>query len=114
MTVGQWLEIVIGFVVPTAAVLWGVWILWLWFRPGSIRRPAGWLAGVIGFVLTCVLVILIILGWELFKSWRRPQVRGSASARPSATEPHGGCAVDALPLEMSTGARRTQGGRADV
>ncbi len=74
MSTARWLEVVVGFVVPTAAVIWGVWILWRGFRPGGFRRPSGWLAGVIGFLLTCVLVILIVLAWELFKVWRGPAV----------------------------------------
>jgi hypothetical protein len=88
VTAGHWVETVIGFVIPTAAVVWGVWILWRGFRPGAIRRPTGVLAGVIGFVLTCVLVILIVLAWELFKAWRRPTPRDSAWPRSSVTEVH--------------------------
>jgi hypothetical protein len=72
MSTGEWFEAVVGFVIPTAAVVWGVWILWHWYRPGATRQSGGLVAGVVGFVLTCVLVMLIILGWELFKTWRHP------------------------------------------
>jgi hypothetical protein len=75
----HWIETVFGFVIPTAVVVWGVWMLWHWFGPGDIRQPPGLVAGVVRFLLVCLLVIFIILAWELFKAWRRPRFR---TARP--------------------------------
>jgi len=89
MTVKQWLEIAMGFVVPTGAVVWGVWILWRWFRPGTVRVPSRWLDAVIGFLLACILVMLIVLAWELFKSWRRPRGQRPARLQASAMEIRG-------------------------
>ena len=83
MTAGRWLEVSIGFVVPTALLVWILWKLWRWFNPGGMRRPEGFLAGVVEFLLVCVVVLLIVLAWELFKTWRRPRV--SAESRPPAT-----------------------------
>lgn len=71
MTAGQWVEALVGFVLPTAVVLWVVWMLWEWFRP-AMKQPTGLSAGTIGFVLICVLVVVIVLAWEMFKTWRRP------------------------------------------
>src|SRR5215470_15181440 len=70
VTASEWGETLIGFVIPTGAVIWGILILWRWSSPET-RRPSAFAGGVIEFVLTCVLVVLIILGWELFKTWRR-------------------------------------------
>jgi hypothetical protein len=79
LTASEWAESLVGFVIPTAVVLWGILILWRWSRPG-IKQPGGWVGGVIEFVLTCVFVILVILAWELFKTWRR-QVPGPLPPR---------------------------------
>jgi hypothetical protein len=74
----------VGFVIPTAAVVWGIWTLWRWSSPGG-KRPAVFATGIIEFVLICVLVVLIILGWELFKTWRR-QAHGQLSPRTAKSE----------------------------
>ena len=84
MTASEWGETLVGFVIPTAAVVWGIWTLWRWSSPG-IKRPSVFATGVIEFVLTCVLVVLIILGWELFKTWRR-QAHGQMSPRVAVSE----------------------------
>jgi hypothetical protein len=86
VTAGQWAEAFVGFVIPTATVVWGIWILWRSYRPRM--QPGGFVPGVVGFVLTCLLVILIVTGWELFKTWR-PSAR---RARPPAASilPGGG------------------------
>jgi hypothetical protein len=81
MTAGQWIEAVIGFVIPTAAVVWGVWMLWRWFRPSDIKQRSGVVAAVMAFVLAALLVFLIVLAWELFKTWKRPQ----DSTRPGSS-----------------------------
>ena len=70
MTASEWIETLVGFVIPTAAVIWGVYTLWESIRPG--RLPSGMVGGVVGFVLVCILVVLVVLGWEVFKAWRRP------------------------------------------
>ena len=92
MNASQWLETLVGFVIPTAAVIWGVYALWLSVRPG--RLPSGMVGGVVGFVLVGVLVVLVVLGWELFKAWQRPAAyaaapRHTAAASPLATGPGG-------------------------
>ena len=92
MSASEWLETLIGFVIPTAAVIWGVYVLWQSVRPG--RLPSGMVGGVVGFVLVCVLVVLVVLGWELFKAWGRPSAyaaapRHTAAASPLATSPEG-------------------------
>jgi len=84
MTAGRWFEVGIGFVLPTAALVWILWKLWRWYSPGGIRRPERFLTGVAEFLLVCVFVILIILAWELFRTWRKPQ--HSAEPRVSATD----------------------------
>ena len=66
----RWVEAAFGFVVPTAAVLWGVWLLWHWFRPPAVKRPPSFVTAVVGFLLVCVLVILIVVAWEMFQTWR--------------------------------------------
>jgi hypothetical protein len=91
VTAGEWAEAIVGFVIPTAAVVWGIWILWHWYRPGARMQAGGLVAGVVGFVLTCVLVILIITGWELFKTWR-PSARRARPASASIV-PGGGPVV---------------------
>jgi len=58
---------------PTAALIWILWRLWRAWNPGGIRRPEGFLAGIAEFLLVCVFVILVVLAWELFKTWRQPQ-----------------------------------------
>ena len=51
MTAGRLLEIALGFVVPTAAVIWGLWVLWRAFRPGDVKMPSPVVDGIIGFLL---------------------------------------------------------------
>jgi predicted PurR-regulated permease PerM len=58
-------------------------MVWRWIRP-DFKQASRIVPGVVEFVLVCVLVILILLGWEMFKTWRRPQ--GSQRARLSAAE----------------------------
>ena len=84
MTAGRWFEVGIGFVVPTAALIWILWKLFRWYSPGAMRQPEGFAVGVAEFLLVCVFVILIILAWELFKTWRQPQ--HSAESRAPATD----------------------------
>lgn len=86
MTASEWGETLVGFVIPTAVVIWGILILWRWSRPG-IKQPGGWVGGIIEFVLTCVFVILIILAWELFKTWKR-QVHSPLPPRTAQSERH--------------------------
>ena len=89
MTASEWIETLVGFVIPTAVVIWGVYTLWDSVRPG--RLPAGWVGGVVGFVLVCVLVVLVVLGWEVFKAWRQPlramRPAAAAAAPPPAPVP---------------------------
>ena len=73
MTSGQLVEAGLGFVVPTAAVVWGIWMVWRWIRP-DFKQASRIVPGVVEFVLVCILVILILLGWEMFKTWRRPPI----------------------------------------
>jgi hypothetical protein len=83
MTAGQWLEAGIGFVIPTALLLWAVLLVWRWLNP-DLRKSAGIVPGIAEFVLICVFVIVIVLAWEVFKTWRRP--RGTIPMRASASE----------------------------
>ena len=94
MTAGRLLEIGVGFVLPTAAVLWGIWVLWRSFRPGDVKMPTPVLDGIVGFLLICVFVVLIVLAWELFRAWRYP--RGAQSRVPRIS-------TNALPLERKAG-----------
>jgi large-conductance mechanosensitive channel len=83
VTGGQWVEALVGFLIPTAAVGWGLWMVWRWVRP-DFKHSTRIVPGVVEFVLVCVLVILIVLAWEMFKTWRRPQ--NPAQPRSSANE----------------------------
>jgi len=85
MTAGTWFEVGIGFVLPTAALIWVLLKLWRWFSPGAIRRPEGFLTGIAEFLLVCVFVILVVLAWELFKTWRQPRPSAELHA-PLSTE----------------------------
>ncbi len=96
MTAGRLLEIALGFVVPTAAVIWGLWVLWRAFRPGDVKMPSPVVDGIIGFLLICVFVVLIVLAWELFRAWRYP--RAVQSRRPPIS-------TSALPFERRAGSR---------
>jgi hypothetical protein len=69
MTAKRWFEVAIGFVLPTAAILWCVWNEWVGLS-GGVRRPPRSLDGVVRFLLTCVLVMVIVLSWEMFRVWR--------------------------------------------
>jgi len=82
MTAARLLEIAVGFVLPTAAVLWGLRILWRSFRPGDVTMPSPVLDGIVGFLLICVFVVLIVVAWELFRTWRYPR---ADSRRPAAS-----------------------------
>jgi hypothetical protein len=97
VSAGEWVEVVLGFVLPTAAVVFAVARLWRWSGPGLLKRPTGFVAGVAEFLLVCVLVMLVILGWEVFKTWRgRQHAAGSRSsvrvAPPDRTLSPGGLA----------------------
>ena len=70
MTLARLLEVLVGFVIPTAVVIWGVWVLWRAFLPGDVRQPSPVFDGIVGFLLICVFVVLVVLAWELFKMWR--------------------------------------------
>jgi hypothetical protein len=83
MNAAPWLEAAIGFVVPTAVVVWGVLQVWRWIRP-DFKNATRIVPGVVEFALVCVIVILIVLGWEMFKTWRRPRV--SPQSQVSASE----------------------------
>ena len=87
MTAGRWFEVGIGFVLPTAALIWILWKLWRSYGRGGIRQTDGFLAGIAEFLLVCVFVILIILAWEMFRTWRKPQ--HPAQSRAPATAPGG-------------------------
>ncbi len=89
MTAARWFEVAIGFVIPTATVVWILWSLWRWFNPGAIRPPERFLAGITEFLLLCVFVILVILAWELFKTWRQPTHSTESHAPASGLRPTG-------------------------
>ncbi|HEY7111400.1 MAG TPA: hypothetical protein VIA45_00590 [Thermoanaerobaculia bacterium] len=86
MTAGRLIEITMGFVIPTAAVIWGVWLVWRAFRPGDIRQPSPVFDGIVGFLLICLFVVLVVLGWELFKTWRPGRPARPAATRAAAIE----------------------------
>jgi chromate transport protein ChrA len=91
MMAGRLLEIAVGFVLPTAAVIWGLWILWRSFRPGDVKMPSPVIDGIVGFLLICVFIVLVVLAWELFRTWRYP--RGAFAPRPTS-------AASARPAEL--------------
>jgi|SRR5215471_10206262 len=81
----SWLEALVGFVIPTAALIWIVRTLWRSFRPGDLKQASPFLDGVVGFLLICFVVVLVVVGWEMFKSWRRPTAADPSRARPVAS-----------------------------
>jgi len=82
MTAERWFEVGIGFILPTVAILWGIWSEWRDVAGGP-RRPPRSLDGVVRFLLTCVLVVVLVLSWEMVQVWR---VRGSAALHSPATQ----------------------------
>ena len=89
MTAGRLVEIAVGFVLPTAAVLWGLRVVWRSFRPGDVGMPAPVFDGIVGFLMICVFVVLIILAWELFRTWRFPRANSRRPATSTSALPLG-------------------------
>ena len=72
MTPGQWLTSILGGLALIAGIAFSLWMLRRWLRPGNLERPAGVIVGAVAFLLVSILVVLLVLGWQVFKASRRP------------------------------------------
>jgi len=72
MTGAQWFTSAFGGLILIGGIAFSVWILRRWLRPGNVKRPSGVIVGIVAFLLASILVVLVVLGWQVFKASRRP------------------------------------------
>jgi hypothetical protein len=72
MTTAQWLTSIFGVLILIAGIAFSLWILRRWRNPGSLKRPSGLVVGIVVFLLAWILVVLGVLGWQVFKASQRP------------------------------------------
>jgi predicted PurR-regulated permease PerM len=72
MTAAQWFTSIFGGLILIGGIAFSLWVLRRWLRPGNVQRPSGVIVGIVAFLLAWILVVLVILGWQVFKASRRP------------------------------------------